>query len=180
MKKFIIIFCIILLFANTAIAKVYKKIDNFDDSIMITSEKSEYVKSKDSILNEEFTFQFVKFFSNDNESPAIGLKIYKYSDNWWFFNDMPFEFKIENTVYKTSKVITNSNMINSNYNNLHTDAWAIFDEILLDKIVNANEITIRYYFSNKQPITFKIPKKMLNEWKEVINSNKDWKKKKNK
>lgn len=161
MKKILIVIFIMLLLTGTASAKITKEVDKFNGDVEIQSKN--YFDG---------TYYLITKTLKDDHSNIL-LMVAKSNKEWWFFSKTPFEFKINDQILKTETPETISSM--GNYPYLNTGAIVIVNDELQEKIITYKNITMRYHFIEKPDVTLDIPDSILTEWKEVINSTKDWK-----
>ncbi|MDD3927166.1 MAG: hypothetical protein PHT33_10980 [bacterium] len=169
-RSLIMAICLALMTATIATANIEIKKDDFDGDITISSTvdaasmnaadiaRATMLKTIDVKGIEELNLNFALaakkgwFFSEQ----AIDVKITKKNDKGEEESEIlkaPFSFKISQAM---------------DYGYIVTGAVFLVPDILSQKIIKAERVTLRVYFATQPNSTWDVPKEALAEWKEVL------------
>lgn len=154
---FALITCFIIGLTGTSYAQVQYEQDDFSGSKLVKS----YIDNKTAK-----PFDAITYYNAGTQA----LWIYMYKPEWHFFGDK-VDFKFNNNTtdilsvqaYKTDSELTKGG-------GCTTDTTLIIPPEVITKIKTAESITLRIYFTNQPAVTYNVPSKMLDEWKEVANA----------
>lgn len=155
---FALITCFIIGLTGTSYAQVQYKSDDFSGRKSVTSS-----------INDKTAKPFDYIMYNKVGSSDF-LNLFMYKPEWHFFGDK-VDFKFNNNTtdilsvqaYKTDSELTKGG-------GCTTDTTLIIPPEVITKIKTAESIALRVYFTNQPAVTYNVPSKMLDEWKEVANA----------
>lgn len=155
---FALITCFIIGLTGTSYAQVEYKSDDFSGSKLVKS----YINDK-----TVKPFDYIMYLG-DNKGQMLVLWTYK--PEWHFFGSK-VDFKFNNDIadilpvqaYKTDSELSRGG-------GCCTSTILDLSPEVIAKIKTAKSITLRVYFTNQPAVTYNVPSKMLDEWKEVANA----------
>jgi hypothetical protein len=156
MKRILfLILAILLVFQFSVFASVKTHKDSFDNSSMTYS-----------MVQDVDRFSSIIFSKMDNNQIYLTFTIM--DTDWWFFTEDYIEVKFDDgsDIYKIPVKTTSSNIVDHNILCTSTDMYV--PELLVEKIKSAKDVTFRISFKNASDDVFKVPSKVLKEWKQVL------------
>jgi hypothetical protein len=119
---------------------------------------------------------FMKFFNKNGNPNGYLIGVTKFtSKEWWFFSKKQASVKIDEAIYNIPVTHTNSKYIKDNAPLVLRTNSSMNPDNIIDYINTARTVTFRIYFDNQLNVDWLVPQNVLDEWKKVINSDKDGK-----
>lgn len=155
---FALITCFIIGLTGTSYAQVEYKSDDFSGRKSVTS----FIDNK-----TVKPFDYIMYNKVGNSDFVI---LFMYKPEWHFFGNK-VDFKFNNDIadilpvqaYKTDSELSRGG-------GCCTSTILDLSPEVIAKIKTAGSITLRVYFTNQPAVTYNVPSKMLDEWKEVANA----------
>ena len=183
-KKFLIVGFIVGLLTSVGYAEVEKKVDSFDGSISVIS-TTLYRGPSTKEHRPGWSFKSVIFQKTKTSKGSLNCSLVlsrKDEGSWWHFKKTSLEMKIGEKIYSLPILETGSKVQaktlcfdpqNPEFNvfpnrNLCTSGMWKVDKKIEKKILKANSIIIRIYYTNHPPTIYKVYSETLSEWKQVI------------
>jgi hypothetical protein len=163
MKKIIITFFTLFIFVSAFSQK------QVEASILVTKES---LSAPGDITSFSHPALFSKYFKKNGSLMGYVLGFIEFSPTeFWLFSKTQASVTIDETVYDLHITNTNSHYEESNARFCTT--MTINPMNIIDPIKTAQIVTFRMYFENQPYVDWAIPQNILEEWKTVINSDKD-------
>ncbi|MBP2635512.1 MAG: hypothetical protein H6Q72_1419 [Firmicutes bacterium] len=153
MKKIISIFLLAMIFSFGFSTASEAKLKKFESSLIEPQE------------------QFNVYLESDESSAVLGYRLaFSKGDknNYWVFSpSSPPQINIDSYTYQPTNYYHKSGP--SQYGGYHS--YAALNNLSIDvlqKIVNAKQISITLFFTNQDTLFINVPQQILDEWKTLI------------